>query len=59
MFLDREIKIRKQTFGIEIYDLMEELETSTDLTTDAKESKILTNSHSQEMTPQTKIFSQL
>ena len=38
--MDREIKARKQTFGIEIYDLMEELET--DETQDAadKEAKI-------------------
>ena len=38
--MDREIKLRKQSFGIEIYDLMEELESNTDLNTSAKEAKI-------------------
>jgi hypothetical protein len=38
--LDREIKTRKQTFGIEIYDLMEELETDDSLTVTEKETKI-------------------
>lgn len=40
MFLEREIKTRKQAFGIEIYDLMEELEAADGMTTDDKESKI-------------------
>jgi len=40
MFLEKEIKQRKQTFGIEIYDLMEELEDDTSLTTSEKEAKI-------------------
>jgi hypothetical protein len=34
------MKLRKQAFGIEIYDLMEELELNNDLNTSAKESKI-------------------
>jgi hypothetical protein len=40
VFLEREIKNRKQKFGIEIYDLMEELENSTSLSVSEKESKI-------------------
>ena len=40
MFLDREIKMRKQMFGIEIYDLMEELESNTELDGAEKEAKI-------------------
>jgi hypothetical protein len=40
VFLDREIKTRKQAFGIEIYDLMEELEKDDSKTADEKESKI-------------------
>lgn len=40
VFLDREIKTRKQTFGIEIYDLMEELESNDTLSVDEKEAKI-------------------
>lgn len=40
LFLDREIKSRKQTFGIEIYDLMEELESNDDLAVSDKEAKI-------------------
>ena len=40
MFLDREIKTRKQKFGIEIYDLMEELENNEDLAVADKEAKI-------------------
>lgn len=40
VFLEREIKNRKQTFGIEIYDLMEELEEDTTLTVTEKEAKI-------------------
>lgn len=39
IFLDREIKSRKQTFGVEIYDLMEELESS-DMAAADKEAKI-------------------
>lgn len=38
--MDREIKLRKQAFGVEIYDLMEEIEGDTDLNTSAKEGKI-------------------
>ncbi|CAB9502460.1 expressed unknown protein [Seminavis robusta] len=40
VFLDREIKLRKQAFGIEIYDLMEELESNTEMNTTGKETKI-------------------
>lgn len=40
LFLDREIKTRKQKFGIEIYDLMEELENNDDLAVSEKEAKI-------------------
>lgn len=40
MFLDREIKTRKQAFGVEIYDLMEELETADSIPTAEKEAKI-------------------
>jgi hypothetical protein len=40
VFLDREIKTRKQAFGIEIYDLMADLESNEDLSTEEKESKI-------------------
>jgi ethanolamine utilization protein EutP (predicted NTPase) len=36
VFLDREIKTRKQAFGIEIYDLMADLETNDDLSTEEK-----------------------
>jgi hypothetical protein len=42
LFLDREIQNRKKTFGIEIYDLMAELETDTTLDAAAKEAKIRT-----------------
>lgn len=38
--MEREIKTRKQAFGIEIYDLMEELENDSSLTTAEKETKI-------------------
>ena len=41
--MDREIKSRKQKFGIEIYDLMEELENDESLTTAEKEAKIRTS----------------
>mmetsp|Transcript_7299 Transcript_7299/g.16104 ORF Transcript_7299/g.16104 Transcript_7299/m.16104 type:complete len:125 (-) Transcript_7299:246-620(-) len=40
VFLDREIKNRKQVFGIEIYDLMEELENNDSLAVSEKEAKI-------------------
>jgi hypothetical protein len=40
MFLEREIKTRKQTFGIEVYDLMEELEAAESMATEEKETKI-------------------
>lgn len=40
MFLEREIKSRKQTFGVEIYDLMDELEAAENISTSEKESKI-------------------
>ena len=38
--MDREIKSRKQTFGIEIYDLMEDLETDDSMAVQEKEAKI-------------------
>ena len=38
--MDREIKSRKQKFGIEIYDLMEELENNDALSASEKEAKI-------------------
>ena len=38
--MDREIKNRKQAFGIDIYDLMEELENDGTLSVAEKESKI-------------------
>ena len=38
--MEREIKARKQEFGIEIYDLMALVEADSDLTTEAKEAKI-------------------
>ena len=40
VFLDREIKSRKQKFGIEIYDLMADLENKDDLAAPEKEAKI-------------------
>merc|ERR1712076_139347 len=40
IFLDREIKNRKQSFGIEIYDLMEDLENNDSLEVAEKEAKI-------------------
>lgn len=40
VFLDREIKMRKQKFGIEIYDLMEELEMNEGLSVSEKEARI-------------------
>jgi len=42
MLLDREIKTRKQAFGIEIYDLMEELENDESMAAADKETKIRT-----------------
>lgn len=39
LFLEREIKTRKQSFGVEIYDLMAELEAS-DMPAGDKETKI-------------------
>lgn len=38
--LDREIKTRKQTFGIDIYDMMAELETNDTFSAEEKEQKI-------------------
>ena len=38
--MDREIKTRKQAFGIEIYDLMEDLESNDNMAVQEKESKI-------------------
>ena len=40
VFLDREIKTRKQAFGIEIYDLMEDLENNESMQVQEKEAKI-------------------
>jgi hypothetical protein len=40
MFLDREIKTCKQAFGVEIYDLMEELEAAQGMSASDKEAKI-------------------
>lgn len=39
LLIDREIKTRKQAFGIEVYDLMEELETA-EMPAEEKEAKI-------------------
>ncbi|MGK3753373.1 MAG: hypothetical protein ACI8RD_005680 [Bacillariaceae sp.] len=38
--MDREINTRKQSFGIEIYDLMEELEAAEGMSDQDKEAKI-------------------
>ena len=38
--MDREIKTRKQNFGIDIYDLMEDLETNDSMSVTEKEAKI-------------------
>ena len=38
--MDREIKNRKQLFGVEIYDLMAELETAESMSGEDKEAKI-------------------
>jgi len=40
IFLQREIKSRKQRFGVEVYELMESLEVDSDLTIDEKEGRI-------------------
>lgn len=40
VFLDREIKNRKQLFGVEVYDLMAELETAEAMSSEDKEAKI-------------------
>lgn len=40
LFLEREINTRKQSFGIEIYDLMAELEKSEGMSDQDKEAKI-------------------
>ena len=40
VFLEREIKTRKQSFGIEIYDMMEQLEANDALSVTEKEAKI-------------------
>jgi len=40
IFLEREIKVRKQQFGVEIYDLMESLEDDSELSMEEKEGRI-------------------
>mmetsp|Transcript_31670 Transcript_31670/g.46706 ORF Transcript_31670/g.46706 Transcript_31670/m.46706 type:complete len:138 (+) Transcript_31670:111-524(+) len=40
LFLEREIKSRKQRFGVEVYELMEALEVDSDLSIDEKEGRI-------------------
>eukprot|EP00588_Corethron_pennatum_P014796 CAMPEP_0194278474 /NCGR_PEP_ID=MMETSP0169-20130528/11319_1 /TAXON_ID=218684 /ORGANISM="Corethron pennatum, Strain L29A3" /LENGTH=126 /DNA_ID=CAMNT_0039022673 /DNA_START=196 /DNA_END=576 /DNA_ORIENTATION=- len=40
VFLEREIKNRKQKFGLEMYDLMEALEDDTSLSVEEKEGRI-------------------
>lgn len=40
IFLEREIKQRKQTFGVEVYESMEALEIDNDMTVEEKEQKI-------------------
>mmetsp|Transcript_6023 Transcript_6023/g.8249 ORF Transcript_6023/g.8249 Transcript_6023/m.8249 type:complete len:141 (-) Transcript_6023:473-895(-) len=40
VFLEREIKSRKQQFGVEVYELMEQLEVDTGMSTEEKEAKI-------------------
>eukprot|EP00594_Rhizosolenia_setigera_P010652 CAMPEP_0178955138 /NCGR_PEP_ID=MMETSP0789-20121207/9421_1 /TAXON_ID=3005 /ORGANISM="Rhizosolenia setigera, Strain CCMP 1694" /LENGTH=137 /DNA_ID=CAMNT_0020636701 /DNA_START=81 /DNA_END=494 /DNA_ORIENTATION=+ len=40
MFLEKEIKGRKQRFGVEVYELMERLEVDTELSVEEKENKI-------------------
>ena len=38
--MEREIKSRKQAFGVEVYELMEQLEIDTGMPTEEKETKI-------------------
>jgi len=40
VFLEREIKNRKQKFGVEIYELMEALEVDTTLSVEEKEGRL-------------------
>uniref|UniRef100_A0A7S4IZN6 Uncharacterized protein n=1 Tax=Odontella aurita TaxID=265563 RepID=A0A7S4IZN6_9STRA len=40
VFLEREIKSRKQRFGVEVYELMEQLEVDTGMSIEEKETKI-------------------
>ena len=40
VFLEREVKNRKMAFGVEVYDLMQELELDTGMPTEEKEAKI-------------------
>ena len=40
LLLDREIRQRKQKFGVEVYDSMEELEIDNEMTLEEKEQKI-------------------
>eukprot|EP00550_Attheya_septentrionalis_P008423 CAMPEP_0198282808 /NCGR_PEP_ID=MMETSP1449-20131203/2558_1 /TAXON_ID=420275 /ORGANISM="Attheya septentrionalis, Strain CCMP2084" /LENGTH=126 /DNA_ID=CAMNT_0043979213 /DNA_START=192 /DNA_END=572 /DNA_ORIENTATION=- len=40
VFLEREIKSRKQRFGVEVYELMELLEVDNDMSMEEKEGKI-------------------
>jgi len=40
LFLEREIKSRKQQFGVEIYELMEALEDDSELSVEEKEGRI-------------------
>ena len=40
LLLEREIKQRKQKFGVEVYDSMEELEIDNEMTLEQKEQKI-------------------
>ena len=39
-FLERQINQRKQKFGVEVYELMDQLELDTGMSTDEKEAKI-------------------
>lgn len=39
-FLERQINQRKQKFGVEVYELMEQLELDSGMATDEKETKI-------------------
>jgi hypothetical protein len=40
VFLERQIKSRKQEFGVQVYELMEQLEVDAATPTDQKEAKI-------------------